>query len=69
MLIASKSRLVSLSQKTSIRRSGLQAAVIATRLKSNIVNEIPIEKGSTILWTDLKLVLNYLNNDDTNFGI
>ena len=49
VLIASKSRLVPLSQKPSIRRSRLQAAVIATRLKSNIINEIPIEKGSTFL--------------------
>ena len=69
MFIASKLRLVPLSQKPSIPRLELQAAVIATRLKNTIVNEIPIEKRNTCLWTDLKIVLNYLNNNDTNFGV
>ena len=69
MFIASKSRLVPLSQKLSILRLELQAAVIATRLKNTIVNEIPIEKGNKFLWTDSKIVLNYLNNNDTNFGV
>ena len=69
MFIASKSRLVPLSQKPSIPRLELQTAVIATRLKITIVNEIPIEKGNTLLWTDSKTVLNYLNNNDTNFGV
>ena len=49
MFIASKSRL---SQKPSIPRLELQAAVIVTRLKKTIVNEIPIEKGNTFLWID-----------------
>ena len=43
MFIASKLRLVPLSQEPSIPRLELQAAVIATRLKNTIVNEIPIE--------------------------
>ena len=68
MFIASKSRLVPLSQKPSIPRLELQAA-IATRLKNSIVREIPIEKWNTFLWTDSKIVLNYLNNKDTNFGV
>ena len=34
-----------------------------------MVNEIPIEKWSTFLWTHSKIVLNYLNNNnDTKFG-
>ena len=64
-----KSRLVPLSQKPSILRLELQVAVIATRLKNTIVIKIPIEKRNTFLWTDLKIVLNYLNNNDTNFGV
>ena len=47
MFIALKSRLVPLSQKSSIPRLEPEAAVIATRLKSSIVNEIPIEKRNT----------------------
>ena len=69
MFIASKSRLVQLSQKPSTPRLELQAVVIVTRLKDTIVNEISIEKGNTFLWKDLKIVLNYLNNNDTNFGV
>ena len=69
MFIASKLWLVPLSQKPSIPHLELQAAVIANRLKNTIVNKIPIEKGNTFLWTDSKLVLNYLNNNDTNFGV
>ena len=69
IFFASKSRLIPLSQKPSILRLELQAEVIATRLKNTIANEILIEKGNTFLWTDSKIVLNYLNNNDTNFGV
>ena len=41
MFIASGSRLVSLSEKPSIPRLELQAAVIVTRLKNTIINKIP----------------------------
>lgn len=47
MFIASRSRLIPLSQKPSIQRLELQAAVVATRLNNTIENEIPIEKGNT----------------------
>ena len=69
MFIASKSRLEPLSQKPSIPHLELQAAVIATRLKNTIVNEILMEKTNTFLWTGSEVVLNYLNNTDTNFGV
>ena len=49
---------MSLSQKPSRLRLELQAAVIVTRLKNTIVNEIPIEMGNTFLWTDSKIMLN-----------
>ena len=63
------SRLVPLSQKPSKPRLELQAAIIATRLKNTTVNEIPIEKRNKRLWTDSKIVLNYLINNNTNFGV
>ena len=69
MFIDSKSRSVPLSEKPSIPRLQLQAAVIETRLKNTIVSEIPVENGNIFLWTDSKIVLNYLNNNDTNFGV
>ena len=69
MFIASKSRLAPLSQKPSIPHSELQAAVIATRLKNIIVNEIPIKKGNTFLWAYLKIMLDYLNSNDADFGV
>ena len=56
MVIALKSILVALSQKP-------------TRLKNTIVKKIPIEKRNTFLWSDLKIVLYYLNNNDSNFGV
>ena len=65
MFIASKSRLVPLSQKTSIPCLELQTAVIATRLNNTIVSEIPFEKRNTFLWTDSKKVLNYLKKGRT----
>ena len=69
MFIASKSRLVSFSQKPSLPRLELQAAVIATRLKNTAVKKIIFEKENTFLWTDSKIMLNYLSNNDTNFGV
>ena len=70
LFIASNSRLVlPLSQKPSIPRLDPQAAVIATRLKNTIANEIYIKKENTFLGTDSKIVLNYLKNNDTNFGV
>ena len=69
MFTASSSRSLPSSQQPSIPRLELPAAVIATRLKNAIVNEIPIEKRNTFLWTDSKIVLNHLNNNDTNFGV
>ena len=43
--------------------------MIATRLKNTVGNKIPIEKGNTSLWTDSKIVLNYLSNNDISFGV
>ena len=58
MLIASESRLVSLSEKPSIPHLEQQAAVIVTRLKNTIINKIPLEYANPFLWTDSKIMLN-----------
>ena len=64
-----EAEISTIKSKTKYTDLELQAAVIATRLKNTIVNEIPIEKRNTFLWTDSKIVLNYLNNNDTNCGV
>ena len=58
-----------LSQKTSTPRLELQAAVTATRIQNTITNEIRIENESPFLWVDSTIILKYLNNNDTNFGV
>ena len=64
-----EAEISTIKSKTKYTDLELQAAVIATRLKNTIVNEIPIEKKNTFLWTDSKIVLNYLINNDINFGV
>ena len=64
----SKSRLAPVNQKAkSIPKLELQAALIASRLKVKIVNELKIPVRETFMWTDSKVVLHYLNNEDRNF--
>ena len=63
-----EAEISTIKSKTKYTDLELQAAVIATRLKNTIVNEIRVEKRNTFLWKDSKIVLSYLNND-TNFGV
>ena len=53
----------------SIPRLELQAAVIATRLKVSLLEEIEENITKVFLWTDSRTVLNYLRNEDRNFGL
>ena len=46
MFIALKSRLLPLSQKPSISRLELEASVIATRLKNNIIKRFLLKRGT-----------------------
>ena len=69
MFIASKSRLVPFSQKPSLPRLELQAAVTATRLKNTAVKKIFIKKGKHIFMDRFENSVKYLNNNDTNFGV
>ena len=57
------------NSKTSIPRLELQAAVMATRLKVSLLEEIKENITKIFLWTDSKTVLNYLRNEDGNFGV
>ena len=51
-----------------IPRLELQAALIASRLKVTIVQEIKINIHHVYLWSDSKTVLNYIKNQSTDFG-
>ena len=64
----SKSKLVFVNKK-SIPQFELQAALITSCLKQKITKECKIPIKETIMWTDSKMVLHYLQNEDRNFGI
>ena len=65
----SKSRLAPVNQKAkSIPKLELQAALTTSRLRVRILNELKIPVRETFMWTDSKVVLHYLNNEDQNFG-
>ena len=66
--ITGKSRLAPKDKKTlTIPRLELQAAVIASRMKVTIMKEISIKFNVIKLWTDSKVVLNYLHNTHSRF--
>ena len=68
--IMSKSKLAPVNKKSkSIPQLELQAALIASRLKQKIIKEFKIPIKETFMWTDSKIVLRYLQNEDRNFGI
>ena len=68
-LIIGKSRLSPRKEKSfTIPRLKLQAAVIATRMKTHIIEDSEIQPSNIYLWSDSKVVLNYTKNVDTNFG-
>ena len=49
-------------------RLELQATVITTRMKTHIIQYSEIQPNNIYLWSDSKVVLNYIKNVDTNFG-
>ena len=61
----SKSKLAPVNKKSkSIPQLELQAALIASCLKQKIKNEFKIPMKETFVWTDSKMVLHYLQNED-----
>ena len=64
-----KSRLSPLKEKSlTILRLELQAAVVATRMKTHIIEDSKIQPNNIYLCSDSKVMLNYIENIDTNFG-
>ena len=63
--ILSKSHLAPSNSKTSIPLLELQVAVMATCLKASLLEDIKEDITKIFLWTDL----NYLRNEDRNFGV
>ena len=53
----------------SIPKLELQAAVIAVRLKTTVMEEINLEIKKVFFWCDSKTVLNYIRNEHSNFGV
>ena len=67
-LFMSKSRLAPIRNKTmTISRLELQAAVLASRLKVIIVDELKLNIGSVRLWSGSATVLKYIGNENVNF--
>ena len=66
----SKARLAPMNEKQLIiPRIKLQAAVIGCRMRSVIIEETKCEFKAVYLWTVSKIVINYLKNETTNFGV
>ncbi|KAL9974310.1 hypothetical protein ACROYT_G011331 [Oculina patagonica] len=65
--VMSKTRLTPIKALT-IPRLELQAAVVAVRLKSKILEEIDFEVDEMHFWSDSKIVLHYLSNMQRRFS-
>lgn len=65
--VLSKTRLAPIKALT-IPRLELQAAVVATSLRSKIVEEIDTEIDQTHFWSDSRIVLHYLSNTQRRFS-
>ena len=64
-----KSRLSPLKEKSlTIPRLEIQAAIIATCMKTHPIEDSEIQPNNIYLWSDSKVALNYIENVDTNFG-
>ena len=66
--ISSKSRLAPVRNKTmTISRLELQAAVLASRLKTTILSELKLKVNHIFLWSDSSTVLKYIKNEKAKF--
>ena len=67
--VMSKSSLAPMRSKTmTVPRLELQAAVLASRLKVTVLDELKLNIGSEHLWSDSATVLKYIQNENVNFG-
>ena len=59
----SKSRLTPMKDRTlTIPKLGLQAAVLATRLKVSVLEQLKFKVNKTYFWTDSQITLKYIKN-------
>lgn len=65
--VISKTRLAPIKALT-VPRLEIQAAVMASRPKSKIFEEIDLEIDETHFWSDSKIVLHYLSNAQRRFN-
>ena len=64
-----KSRLAPVRNKTmTIPQLELQAAVLASRLKTTILSKLKLKVNQVFLWSDSSTVLKYIKNEKVNFG-
>ena len=61
--------LFEVKNSLSIPKLELQAAVTASRLKVKIMEKLKETVTSIFLWSDSKILLNYLHNDCSNIGV
>lgn len=54
---------------TTIPRVELSAAVVAVRTSDMLRKELELEGAQEIFWTDLRVVLGYVNNDARRFHV
>ena len=66
--VISETRLAPIKTLT-IPRLELQAAVVAARLKTKILEEIDFNIDETHFWSDSKIVLHYLRNTQRRFNM
>ena len=66
--VIGKTRLAPIKTLT-IPRLELQAAVVAARLKTKILEEIDFEVDETHFWSDSEIVLHYLSNTQRRFSV
>ena len=67
-LVMGKAR-VSPTKITTIPRLELSAAVVATRTSALLKREMDIQDLQEYFWTDSKVVLGYINNDEKRFHV
>ena len=68
--VLSKSRFTPMKDKTlTIPRLELQAAVLATRLKVFVLEQLKFRVNKTYFWTESQITLKYIKNKSKRFPI
>ena len=68
--LLAKSRLAPINDKhLTMPKLELQAAVLASRLKTSILEQLEFEIYKTYLWTDSKITLHYIQNETRKFPV